>query len=151
MKKIKNYKFFKESANAFKNSIKLILDSKSKIEYLFNDDLNNKFLVSFEEKGDNKYSVSYYVWDESISEWSVSKMLKSNPWKIIETIFHDILNDFLKLRPDCEKIEFTGLSKDIEKDYISQRAKIYKRFLKRNTPKNFLIKNYGNIIILERE
>lgn len=150
MKKIKNYKLFKESINSFKDSIKLNQNSKYKTEYLFNDDLNNIFLVSFEEKSSNNHKVSYYTWDKNINDWSVSKMVKSNPWKIIKTIFNHILEEFLSIKPDCKRIEFEGLSKEVEKDYISQRTKVYRRFLERNTPKYFTIKSYGNIIILER-
>jgi hypothetical protein len=155
VKNIKKYKLFLES-ESFKDSIKLERDNNFIVDYTFEDNLGNKFLVQFKniKIGKNNlgkgYNVSYFVWDVDSETWSVSKIVKSNPWRIVRTVLHDILNDFISRKSWCNKIQFEGLSKELQKSYISQRTNMYIRFLKTNPLPGFEMKNYGNTIVLEK-
>jgi hypothetical protein len=151
MKHIHNYNLFLES-NSYVNS--LSRDNNYYVDYTFKDDLGNKFLVQFKNitigKGDlsKEYTMSYFVWDDNIQDWSVSKLVESSPWKIVSTVLGDIVNDFLKRKSFlCNKLQFEGLAKENEKNYMTQRTKMYLRYLSNNPISNFKMSNYGNNII----
>ena len=151
MKHIHNYNLFLES-NSYVNS--LSRDNNYYVDYIFEDDLGNKFLVQFKNitigKGDlsKEYTMSYFVWDDNIQDWSVSKLIESSPWKIVSTVLGDIVNDFLKRKSFlCNKVQFEGLAKENEKNYMTQRTKMYLRYLTNNPISNFKMSNYGNNII----
>jgi hypothetical protein len=151
MKHIHNYNLFLES-NSYVNS--LSRDNNYYVDYTFKDDLGNKFLVQFKNitigKRDlsKEYTMSYFVWDDNIQDWSVSKLVESSPWKIVSTVLGDIVNDFLKRKSFlCNKLQFEGLAKENEKNYMTQRTKMYLRYLSNNPISNFKMSNYGNNII----
>ena len=151
MKHIHNYNLFLES-NSYVNS--LSRDNNYYVDYIFEDDLGNKFLVQFKNitigKGDlsKEYTMSYFVWDDNIQDWSVTKLVESSPWKIVSTVLGDIVNDFLKRKSFlCNKVQFEGLAKENEKNYMTQRTKMYLRYLTNNPISNFKMSNYGNNII----
>jgi len=151
MKHIHNYNLFLES-NSYINY--LSRDNNYYVDYTFDDDLGNKFLVQFKNitigKGDlsREYTMSYFVWDEVIQDWSVSKLVESSPWKIVSTVLGDIVNDFLKRKSFlCNKLQFEGLAKENEKNYMTQRTKMYLRYLTNNPIPDFKMSNYGNNII----
>lgn len=155
MKHLKYFKLFEES-NSYKSSINLVRDDDYQIDYTFSDDLSNKFLVQFSNISDDsllseEYKMCYFVYDKDIQNWSVSKTVKSNPYRIIRTVLGDILHDFIKRKPSCNIITFEGLSKETQKDLISQRTKSYFRFLERNPLHGFSLANYGNRFILTRQ
>jgi hypothetical protein len=148
MKHINNYKLFLES-KSYSNS--LIKDDNFYVDYTFEDDLGNRFLVQFKNitigKGhlSKEYTMSYFVWDDDIQDWSVSKLVESNPWRILSTVLGDITNDFLKRKSFiCNKLQFEGLAKENEKGYMTQRTKMYLRHLENNPIPNFRMSNYGN-------
>lgn len=155
MKHIKKYKLFLES-ESFKDTINLEKDNNFIVDYTFEDNLGNRFLVQFKniKIGRNNlgkgYNVSYFVWDNENNNWSVSKIAKSNPWRVVRTILSDIFNDFISRKSWCNKIQFEGLSKELQKSYVSQRTKMYVRFLERNPLPGFEMKYYGNTIVLEK-
>lgn len=73
MKHIKKYKLFLES-ESFKDTIKLEKDDNFIVDYTFEDNLGNKFLVQFKniKIGKNlgkSYSFSYFVWDVDKNNW----------------------------------------------------------------------------------
>lgn len=151
MKHIHNYNLFLES-NSYVNS--LSRDNNYYVDYTFEDDLGNKFLVQFKnitigkEDLSKEYTMSYFVWDDNIQDWSVSKLVESSPWKIVSTVLGDIVNDFLKRKSFlCNKLQFEGLAKENEKNYMTQRTKMYLRYLTNNPISNFKMSNYGNNII----
>jgi hypothetical protein len=129
-------------------------DNNYYVDYTFEDDLGNKFLVQFKnitigkEDLSKEYTMSYFVWDDNIQDWSVSKLVESSPWKIVSTVLGDIVNDFLKRKSFlCNKLQFEGLAKENEKNYMTQRTKMYLRYLTNNPISNFKMSNYGNNII----
>jgi methyltransferase-like protein len=129
-------------------------DDNYYIDYQFEDNIGNKFLVQFKNitLGKNilskEYTMSYFVWDKDINNWSVTKLAKSSPYKIVATVLGNILNDFLSRKSYlCNKVQFEGLAKENEKEFQTQRTKMYLRYLENNPIPNFRMTNYGNNII----
>ena len=132
-------------------------DDNSKVRYRFMDSSNNWYLVEFKNiprlrsnKNDlsTEYELSYFVYDEEKEYYNVSKLVNVNPYRTLKTVLNDILNDFVKRKSWVKKITFTGLSKDTEKGFISQRTKMYVRYLNMNPLPGFKMENYGNKINL---
>lgn len=152
MRHLYNYISFTES-NSFSN-VNITKDDNYYVDYTFEDHSGNKFLVQFKNItiGKNtlskEYTMSYFAWDIETNNWSVSKLVESSPYKIVATVLGTILNDFIKRKSFlCNKIQFEGLAKENEKDYMTQRTKMYLRYLQRNPIPNFKMTNYGNNII----
>jgi len=155
MKLLLKFNKFYESLS-FKNTVKVVRDDDFHVDYEFEDHLGNKFLVQFKNITRNgrlskEYTFSYFVWDNDIQNWSVSKEINSNPYRIVRTVLGDILQEFIKRKLWCGRIYFEGLSKETQKEYISQRSKLYSRFLEQNPVNGFTMVNYGNKFILTRK
>ncbi len=149
MKYLINYMLF-ESIETYK--IESVLDNDFDTKYHFSDDLDNKYLVQF--KNDkigtklkpilgNSYELTYYVWDDDINDWSVTKIVNSDVYKTIYTIFGDILSDFLSKRSWVSLIRIEGLAKDKEREFVTQRTKLYLRYLRRNPVNGYNIEYFG--------
>ena len=160
MKYLKNFYFMiKESVETYDIKSE-VNENNFVIKYEFNDDDGNRFMVQF--KNDtigpkskpmlgNSYELTWYVWDNEIENWSVTKVVNSNVWKILHTIFGVILEDFILKNPIVTEIRFEGLAKDVEKNYLTQRTKLYLRHLKNNPVTGFKLENFGsNRIILRK-
>ena len=124
-------------------------------KYSFQDVVGNQYLVEFKNIPIRKvgqlshvYELLYCVEDEG--QYSVYKIVNVNPYRVLETVFGDILNDFTKKCSWVKNIFFVGLAKDLEKDYITSRTKIYKRYLDMNPPVGFNISQAGNTIQMKR-
>jgi len=131
--------------------------TEGKVQYKFTDSLGNIYLVEFKiiprlrykkDTPSTEYEVSYFVFDEENEYFNVSKLVNVNPYRTLQTIFSEILPDFIKRKPDAEKITMTGLAKDTERTYVSQRTRMYVRYLERNPIPGFKMENYGNKINL---
>jgi hypothetical protein len=160
MKYLKNFYFMiKEAVDTY--DIKSEVNKNNfVIKYEFDDDDYNRFMVQF--KNDtigskskpmlgNSYELTWYVWDDKIDNWSVTKVVNSNVWKILHTIFGVILRDFVLKNPLVTEIRFEGLAKEVEKNYLTQRTKLYLRHLKNNPVTGFRLENFGsNRIILRK-
>lgn len=132
-----------------------------KVKYRFVDADGNKYLVKFKNDptGPNNsilgtsYELSYFVWDNDINDWSISKIVnsvKGNVYKTLKTIFGEILNDFLKSRSWVKSIWLIGLPKEDDISQ-SQRSRIYLRHLKNNPIAGFDVKSLGdNRIVLTK-
>lgn len=142
--RIKVYSFEEESNDDFN------------VKYRFDDLDGNKYLVQFKNDSigakfkpmlGTSYELSYFVWDDEINDWSVSKIVnsvKGNVYSTLETIFGKILNYFLEKRSWVKSIWFEGLSKDQEVSYQSQRTRVYLRYLRNNPVSGFDVQNFGN-------
>lgn len=155
MRHLKYFKLFQES-NSYKTSVNLARDDNYHVDYTFEDDLGNHFFVQFKNITSNgkltkEYTFSYFVWDQDIENWSVTKEVGSNPFRIVRTVLGDVLNDFIKRKLWCSRIHFEGLSSEQERDYISRRSKMYLRFLEQNPLIGWSWVNYGNKFILSRK
>ncbi len=152
---MKNIKAIFEFIESYKFDI--ISNEDPVIKYKFTDIMENEYLVEIknlddpERKGKTlgkRYEIVYFVLNNG--EYSVSKLVNANPYRTIKTVLGDILIDFLKNRPWVSQVRLTGLSKDVEKEYISQRTKFYLRYLEKNPIKGFRVRSAGNLIILDK-
>lgn len=137
---IKSYKLFLENFSWQKDGA---------MNYRFHDHLDNEFSVEFERIDQESVELKYYFIDEANNQ-KLYKIVNSNPYKIVSIVLGDILIDFIKNNSWCNEIYIVGLSKDQEKDAISQRTKLYLRYLTKNAPVGFSIDRVGNEIILYR-
>lgn len=147
------FQFLTEEVQSY--HFELESDDPFLIKYKFEDVIGNKYLVEFKNIPVNKigelshvYELLYYVEDEG--SYSVYKIVNVNPYRIIKTVFGDILNDFSKRCHWAKEIYFVGLAKDRERNYVTSRTKIYKRYLDMNPPEGFSVRQGGNSIQLRR-
>ena len=140
---VKSYQFNLESDDPFM------------FKYTFEDVVGNRYLVEFKNISIIKtgqlsdvYELLYYVEDDG--SYSVSKIVNVNPYRILQTVFGDILNDFATRCHLAKEIFFVGLGKDREKQFVTSRTRIYKRYLDMNPPKGFSVRQGGNAIQLRR-
>lgn len=136
----------------------LVSDGDRKVKYTFDDDNGNSYLVEIKNLPGIKNNLSaswelvYFVVDEDqyTRFFSVSKVVNVNPYRTLQTVFGDILRDFIKRKSWAKTIMIHGLAKNREREYISQRTKMYVRFLERNPIPGYKLSNYGNIINLTK-
>ena len=123
------------------------------VNYEFTDSNNNKYLVQFKNDAIGPkskpvlgrcYELTYYVWDDEINNWNVNKIVNTNLYRVLHTVFGEILNDFLNNRPWVNRIRLEGLAKEREREYLTQRTKAYLRHLRNNPIDGFDIENFGN-------
>ena len=130
------------------------------VKYYFKDIDLNDFMVQF--KNDtvgsksspmlgNSYEITWYVLDDKVNKWSVTKIVNTDIWRTLHTIFGDILEFFLLERTWVTSIRLEGLSKENEKiNSITQRTKFYLRHLRNNPVPMFKLENRGNKILLTK-
>ena len=127
-------------------NFELVSTTDNKDKYSFEDINENKYLVEFKSlpgiKGDlsTTWELVYFVHNED--HYSVSKVVNVNPFRVLQTVFGDILNDFIKRRSWVKTITLEGLAKDKEREYVSQRTKMYVRFLERNPISGYKLSHY---------
>ena len=147
------YEFLCEEVQSY--SFEIVSNDPLLFKYSFEDVVGNKYLVEFKNipvrkvgELSNVYELLYFVEDEG--SYSVSKIVNVNPYRVLQTVFGDILNDFAKKCSWSKEIFFVGLAKDTEREYVTSRTKIYKRYLDMNPPKGFSVRQGGNAIQLRR-
>lgn len=157
MKYLIEYKLF-ETMKAY--DITDIEGNDFLVKYYFTDIEENRYLVQFknDKVGPNNkktlgtsYEFTYYVWDSDLEAWSVSKIVNTNVWNVLRTVFGVVMNDFIEKRPWLKVIRLEGLAKDKEREFVTQRTKLYVRHLTNNPIPNFTMENYGNRINLIRK
>lgn len=154
MKNLSNfYQFIKEEVQSYQFNLES--DDPFMFKYTFEDIVGNRYLVEFKNiavrkpgKLSNVYELLYYVEDEG--SYSVSKIVNVNPYRVLQTVLGDILNDFISKCPLAKEIHFVGLGKDREKEFVTSRTRIYKRYLDMNQPNGFSVRQVGNSIKLTR-
>lgn len=148
---MKYLKPFLEEVKSY--SYELISDDPKLVKYGFVDIESNNYLVEFKNISNSKslgtsYELVYFVEDET--GYSVSKIVNVNIYSVLQTIFKDILTDFISRFSWAKSIFFIGLAKDREKNFITLRTKIYMRYLTRNPVSGFRVSQVGNTIRLNR-
>jgi len=113
--------------------------------YLLNDEFENQFKVEISRRPENEIELIYLVKDGN--NWTY-KEVKTNIWRLTETIIGKILNDFLSKNEWVETVKIVGLGKNTEKDPITQRTKLYWRYLNNNPIQGWELDRYGNEIYL---
>jgi hypothetical protein len=107
-----------------------LFESFTTIKYEFSID-NEKYQVEFRKLVD-MWELLYYVWDND--KWSVTKLTsKGNTHKVVDLVFGKYLNKFID-ENNPKEILIEGLPKEKEKEYVSQRTKLYLRYLRKNIP-----------------
>jgi len=114
--------------------------------YYFSDGDNN-FRVEIDRYPENECEVRYLV--EEDGKWTFNEV-KTNIWKICETIFGRIIPDFLNKNEWCNTIIIKGLGKSNENSELTQRTKVYWRYLSNNPISEFSIDRYRNEIYIDR-
>lgn len=154
MKYIQKYQLF-EDVNGFK--FKFEGEDDGMFTYTFNDG-DNQFIVEIDryqryankqsnKLDDNEVEIRYLV--KSDDEWTY-KMVHTNIYKILKTIFGDIIPHFTENNEWCTTIIINGLGKSREQSEVTQRTKIYYRYLTNNPIKNWSIDRDGNEIYLDK-
>jgi hypothetical protein len=113
--------------------------------YLLDDDFGNQFKVEISRHPENEVELIYLVKDGD--NWTY-KEVKTNIWRLTETIIGKILNDFLSKNEWVETVKIVGLGKTTEKEAITQRTKLYWRYLNNNPMRGWELDRYGNEIYL---
>lgn len=147
------FQFLTEEVQSY--HFELESDDPFLIKYKFEDVIGNKYLVEFKnipikkiDELSHVYELLYYVEDEG--SYTAYKIVNVNPYRVLQTVFGDILNDFAKRCHWAKEIFFVGLAKETEKEYVTSRTKIYKRYLDTNPPEGFSVRQGGNAIQLRR-
>lgn len=130
-------------------------DNPKMVKYSFEDIVGNKYLVEFKNipilrTGDlsTTFELLYFVLNDD--HYSVSKVVNVNPYRVLKTVFGDILNDFINRFSWTKTIYFVGLAKEREREYISSRTKMYVRYLTMNPIPGYRLQNSGNSIKLDK-
>ena len=127
------------------------------IKYTFTDIEGNNYLVQLKNDSmgpgnsnlGSSYELTYFVWDDEIKDWSISKVVNANIFRLVKTIFSDIVPEFLKNKPWVKMIRFEGLAKENDDKFaITQRTKLYVRFLTNNPIEGYKMEKNGNKINL---
>jgi hypothetical protein len=115
--------------------------------YYFNDEFDNEFKVEFDKKCKDGVELIYRAKRGDI--WSFD-VINTNIYRVLKTVFNDILKDFINNNEWCKSISMKGLSKDLEREFVSKRTKIYNRFFKNNKIDGWELTSYGNSIYLKK-
>ena len=148
---MKNLISFFEEVQSYR--FELLSDDPKIVKYSFSDIAGNNYLVEFKNIVTSKnlsttYELVYFV--EDSTGYSVSKIVNVNIYSVLQTIFKDILNDFLRRFSWVKTLFFIGLAKEQERQYVSSRTRVYMRYLTRNPVFGFRISQSGNTIRLVR-
>lgn len=130
------------------------------VKYGFKDVDGNEYMVLFKNdtRGPNgselgsSYELTYFVWDLEIGEWSISKIVNSNIFRLTNTVFGEILSSFLKTKTWVKMVRIEGLRKEGEGEFdITKRTRLYSRYLKRNPVEGYDMQISGNKIALTKK
>lgn len=130
------------------------------VKYGFEDIDGNEYMVQFknDSRGPNgsqlgsSYELTYFVWDPALDDWSISKIVNSNIFRLTRTVFGEILGAFLKSKPWVKMVRIEGLKKDNEGEFdISKRTRLYSRYLNMNPVDGYDMRISGNKIALTKK
>lgn len=130
------------------------------VRYGFEDATGNEYLVLFKNdtRGPNgsqlgsSYELTYFVWDREAGEWSISKIVNSNIFRLTKTVFGEILCSFLKNKAWVKMVRIEGLRKEGEGEFdITKRTRLYSRYLKMNPVEGYDMQISGNKIALTKK
>lgn len=114
--------------------------------YLFSDG-QNEFRVEIDRKPEGEAEILYRV--KEGENWTF-KVVQTNIFRLLKTIFDGILPDFISKNDWCQMITIKGLGKGNEKDSLHQRTKVYYRYLQNNPIEGWELDRYGNEIYLDK-
>jgi hypothetical protein len=114
--------------------------------YYFSDD-QNEFRVEIDRKPQGEVEVVYRV---KIGDNWTFELVQTNIFSLLKTIFNGIIPDFISKNDWCSEITIKGLGKGNESDAITQRTKVYYRYLQNNPIEGWELDRYGNEIYLDK-
>lgn len=115
--------------------------------YYFFSDGQNEFRVEIDRNSQNEVDLVYRVKNDN--EWTF-KVVQTNIFSLLKTIFDGIIPDFISKNEWCQMITIKGLGKGSESDAITQRTKVYYRYLQNNPIEGWELDRYGNEIYLDK-
>ena len=115
--------------------------------YLLQDEFGNRFKVEISRHPENEIELIYLVKDGD--NWTC-KEVKTNIWRLTETIIGKILKDFISKNDWVQSVKIVGLGKVVENEPITQRTKLYWRYLNNNPIDGWELDRYGNEIYLDK-
>lgn len=115
--------------------------------YYYFSDGKNDFRVEIDRRPQGEAELVYRV--KTDDEWSF-ELVKTNIFSLLKTIFSGILPDFISKNDWCSEITIKGLGKENESDEITQRTKVYYRYLQNNPIDGWEIDRYSNEIYLNK-
>ena len=115
--------------------------------YYYFSDGKNDFRVEIDRKPQGEAELVYRV--KTDNEWSF-ELVQTNIFRLLKTIFNEILPDFISKNDWCSEITIKGLGKENETDEITQRTKVYYRYLQNNPIDGWEIDRYSNEIYLNK-
>ena len=141
MKHLLTYKLF-ESVQSYDWSF----DEQDGV-YYFEDEFNNQFRVEIDRHPENEVEIRYLTKD---GDKLTFKEVKTNVFRVTETVMGQILKDFLSKNDWVQSVKIVGLGKTTEKEAITQRTKLYWRYLTNNPMDGWELDKYGNEIYLDK-
>jgi hypothetical protein len=115
--------------------------------YYYFTDGQNEFRVEIDRKPEGEAEILYRV--KEGEDWTF-KVVQTNIFSLLKTIFSGIIPDFISKNDWCQMITIKGLGKGTEKDPIHQRTKVYYRYLQNNPIDGWELDRYGNEIYLDK-
>jgi hypothetical protein len=115
--------------------------------YYYFTDGQNEFRVEIDRKPEGEAEILYRV--KEGEDWTF-KVVQTNIFSLLKTIFSGIIPDFISKNDWCQMITIKGLGKGSEKDPIHQRTKVYYRYLQNNPIDGWELDRYGNEIYLDK-
>ena len=115
--------------------------------YYYFSDGQNDFRVEIDRRPQGESELVYRV--KTTDRWSF-ELVQTNIFGLLKTIFSGILPDFISKNDWCSEITIKGLGKENESGAITQRTKIYYRYLQSNPIEGWEIDRYGNEIYLNK-
>jgi len=114
--------------------------------YHFSDGQND-FRVEIDRKPQGEAEIVYRV--KTGDNWTF-ELVPTNIFSLLKTIFSGIIPDFISKNDWCSEITIKGLGKKNESDAITQRTKVYYRYLQNNPIEGWELDRYGNEIYLDK-
>jgi hypothetical protein len=115
--------------------------------YYYFSDGQNDFRVEIDRNPQGEAEVVYRV--KTGDNWTF-ELVPTNIFSLLKTIFNGIISDFISKNDWCSEITIKGLGKGNESDAITQRTKVYYRYLQNNPIEGWELDRYGNEIYLDK-
>lgn len=120
--------------------------------YHFSTDYGVEYEVRFARKKENILHavIAFGVLNEEYEGEEYALTNKGDVWKVMRTII-TIIDMYGEKHPNTQVYEFTGVLKEGEDNEMSQRTKLYLRYLPQIFDKSWLITIEGNKIVVSKK
>lgn len=120
--------------------------------YHFTTDYGVEYEVRFARKKENILHavIAFGVLNEEYEGEEYALTNKGDVWKVMRTII-TIISMYGEKHPNTQVYEFTGVLKEGEDNEMSQRTKLYLRYLPQIFDKTWLITIEGNKIVVSKK